>query len=203
MKKLTFKEEETRKILEDGYILAIPTETVYGIGVRWDDEKAYDRLCEAKHRRPTKPIAVMTSMDFDFEKYFVISEGAKRVMKKFLPGPLTVLVKAKDNAPYQTHLGTYIAGIRVPAKKELLEFLASLPFPLQVTSANMSGESSTPSYSDVLEIFKDTEAVRGIVEGSCESGTPTTVVDLTKDTPVVIREGDISLKQIETAFYNI
>ena len=144
----------------------------------------------------------MCSSSFPLDKYFEISEGAKRVMDKFLPGPLTCLVKAKESAPYQTHLGTGIAGIRIPAKEELLSFLSSLPFALQVTSANISGEPATAEFSEVYETFKDKEEVHGIVKGTCQSGTPTTVVDLTKEKPIIIRQGDITMEEIEKAFYN-
>ncbi len=201
MKKLTFQDEEAKKIVEGGYVLALPTETVYGLGVRFDDESAYERLCKAKNRRPDKAIAVMCSVDFPLEQYFEISEGARRVIDRFLPGPLTCLVKAKETAPYQTHLGTHIAGIRIPDKKELLDFLSSFPFALQVTSANMSGEKATPDYEDVLRIFRNSEEVKGIVKGTCKSGTPTTVVDLTKEKPIVLREGEITLSEIESVFY--
>lgn len=202
MKVIDFQNPECRKILEDGYVLSFPTETVYGVGVRFDSEEAYDRLCKAKNRRPDKAIAVMCSEQFELEKYFDISVGAKRVMNKFLPGPLTCLVKAKENAPYQTHLGTFVAGIRIPAKKELLDFLKTLPFALQVTSANMSGQPSLDDFESVYEVFKDSDIVKGIVKGTCQSGTPTTVVDLTKDKPIVIRQGEITLEEIEKAFYN-
>lgn len=203
MRILSFEDKEAGKIIEDGYVLALPTETVYGVGVRFDDEKAYERLCKAKNRRPDKAIAVMCSTTFPLENYFEIPEGAKRVMDKFLPGPLTCLVKAKESAPYQTHLGTGIAGIRIPAKKELLSFLSSLPFALQVTSANISGEPATAEFSEVYETFKDKEEVKGIIKGTCQSGMPTTVVDLTKEKPIVIRQGDITIDEIEKAFYNI
>lgn len=201
MKTLKFHDAEAKEILEEGYPLVFPTETVFGIGVRWDSKDAYERLCEAKKRRPSKAIAVMTYADFDFDTYFDVSDAAKRVMKTFLPGPLTVLVKAKETAPYQTHLGTHIAGIRVPAKKDLLEFLASLPFPLQVTSANMSGEKPAMTTEEAEQIFEKSELVKGIIPGECQSGIPTTVVDLTSDKPHVIREGEIKLAQIEEAFY--
>lgn len=199
---LSFSSKEARDILSSGYVLALPTETVYGVGVRWDDETAYERLCKAKNRRPSKPIAVMCSDTFDLTPYFAINDGAKRVMKKFLPGPLTCLVKAKESAPKQTHLGTYVAGIRIPAKKELLDFLSSLPTPLQVTSANISGSPALKDFEEVKKTFENVPVVKGIIKGSCQSGTPTTVVDLTGERPVLIRQGDITLEQIEEAFYD-
>lgn len=193
--------ERAKEIIEEGYVLALPTETVYGVGVRWDDQMAYDRLCGCKHRRPDKPIAVMVPQHFDLSEYFDISLQAKKVMDAFLPGPLTCLVKAKEKAPWQTHLGTGIAGIRIPDKKELLDFLNSLPYPLQVTSANISGQPSLKDYQSVYDIFQSSEEVKGIVKGVCDSGTPTTVVSLVSDKPVVIRQGDITQKQIEEVYF--
>ncbi len=201
MEILSFQSPEAKEILEKGYILALPTETVYGVGVRWDNTKAYDRLCHAKNRRPDKPIAVMTGKSFDLGKYFEISAQTKKVMDAFLPGPLTCLVKAKSNAPEQTHLGTFIAGIRIPDKKELLDFLDSLGYPLQVTSANISGKPSTEDFNDVYATFEPCEDVKGIIKGTCTSGTPTTVVDLTGDKPVILRQGEITKEQIEKIFF--
>ena len=68
MKILSFEDKEAREIVEDGYVLALPTETVYGVGVRFDDEEAYERLCKAKNRRPEKAIAVMCSSSFPLDK---------------------------------------------------------------------------------------------------------------------------------------
>lgn len=201
MKILNYQDLEAKTLLEQGYILAMPTETVYGVGVRWDDSEAYERLCRAKNRRPSKPIAVMASPSFDFNTYFVITPQIRNVMTAFLPGPLTVLVRAKENAPEQIHLGTCVAGIRIPAKQDLLSFLSALPFPLQVTSANLSGAGAATSFEEVYDTFKDNSDVKGIVQGTCESGTPTTVVDLTGNKPIVVREGDIKLNQIEAEFY--
>lgn len=199
----SFQNGKAKEILEQGKVLALPTETVYGLGIRFDSEDAYKLLDLAKGRSPAKPIAVMCSADFPLEKYFEITPSIKRVRDKFLPGPLTVLVKAKENAPYQTHLGTYVAGIRIPGKKELLAFLSSLPFALQVTSANLSGQPSVKSEEEVIDIFKDSPYVEGLVEGKCQSGTPTTVVDLTKDAPIVIRQGDITKEEIDKAYFGI
>ena len=200
MKILSFESFEAKDILENGYVLALPTETVYGVGVRWDDMKAYQRLAACKRRNPEKPIAVMTGRKFDLSRYFEITPQAKKVMDRFLPGPLTCLVKAKDDAPWQTHLGTKVAGIRIPDKKELVDFLDTLDWPLQVTSANISGQPSTKEFEDVKKIFSEDENVQGIIRGTCDSGTPTTVVSLIGDRPVVIRQGEITLEQIEEVF---
>ena len=84
MEILSFQSPEAKEILEKGYVLALPTETVYGLGVIWDSKEAYERLCQAKNRRPDKPIAVMTGKNFDLSIYFEISPQAKKVMDHFL-----------------------------------------------------------------------------------------------------------------------
>jgi len=197
MIRLTFTDPRCAEILAQGKVLALPTETVYGLGVRWDSPEAYETLCRVKNRRPSKPIAVMTGTHFPLDQYFEISPKIRRVMSAFLPGPLTVLVPAKKNAPLQTHLGTFVAGIRIPAKESLLTFLDSLPFPLQVTSANLSGKPATGKEEEVEEVFRNEKDVPAIVEGTCVSSVPTTVVDLTKDEPVLIRQGEIPLSEIQ------
>lgn len=201
MEILSFQSPEAKGIVKKGYVLALPTETVYGLGVAWDDKQAYERLCQAKNRRPDKPIAVMAGKNFDLIKYFEISPNAKKVMDHFLPGPLTCLVKAKANAPEQTHLGTFVAGIRIPDKKELLDFLDSLGHPLQVTSANISGQPAQEDFNDVYATFENCPLVQGIIKGTCQSGTPTTVVDLTGEAPVIIRQGEITKEEIDKVFY--
>lgn len=200
MEIISFTSSLAKEFLDKHLVLALPTETVYGLGVKWDSSEAYERLCQVKNRRPDKPIAVMAGTNFDLGKYFEISPRAKKVMNHFLPGPLTCLVKAKDIAPEQTHLGTFIAGIRIPDKKELLDFLNGLNYPLQVTSANISGQQALVHFNDVYDLFKDEPLVGGIIKGSCDSGRPTTVVDLTGDKIKVIRQGEITKEEIEAVF---
>ena len=197
MKRLNFNSEEAYKIIDSGDVLAFPTETVYGLGIRWDSQEAYDKLCSDKKRKPSKAIACMCSTKFDFDKYFDLDDNCRKLIRDFLPGPLTILIKAKDNVPYQAHLGTHIVGLRIPKKDELLKFLEQFPYPLQVTSANISGHESTASYLDVEETFKDAKYIKGIVEGSCKSSIPTTVVSTLNGKIEIIREGEITKEMIE------
>ncbi len=201
MNVLSFQSEEAKEILKKGFVLALPTETVYGLAVKWDDEEAYKRLCEAKRRNPEKPIAVMVGTKFDLSEYFEITSATKRVMDHFLPGPLTCLVKAKEDAPFQSHLGTFVVGIRVPQKKELLQFIDELGFPLQVTSANISGEKATSSFAEVSSTFESSSLVEGIIKGDCDSGTPTSVVSFIGERPVLLRQGEISIEEIDDVYF--
>ena len=197
MEILNFNDNKAKDIIACEEVLALPTETVYGLGIKWDSPLAYERLCQVKNRRPDKAIAIMVGDKFDLDKYFELTADAKKVIQTFLPGPLTCLVKARENTPYQSHLGTFIAGIRIPAKKELLNFLNELSYPLQVTSANISGEQALYDFEKVYQTFNNTSHIKGIIKGSCQSGTPTTVVDLTSDEIKVIRQGQITKEEIE------
>ena len=198
---VSYIDTKTKEILDNGYILALPTETVYGLGIRWDDQSAYISLYQLKKRKPTKPIAVMCGTNFDFDHWFVISENIKRVMNTFLPGPLTILIKAKTGVPFQATLGTNIVGIRIPKKKDLLDFLNGLSYPLQVTSANLSGKDALSDYDDVKECFKNDSSLKGIIKGTCDSSIPTTVVDLSGKEPRLVRQGEIQFEEIKKAYY--
>lgn len=201
MERTDFEDQRLLKALSESKIIALPTETVYGLGVLWDDAEAYERLVHAKNRRPDKAISCMVSDDFDFDQYFVLTPAIRRVMKAFLPGPLTILVKAKDTCPFQSHLGTGICGIRIPAKDDLLAFLRKVRKPLQVTSANLSGQKALYESDSVYQLFKDNDDIPYLVEGTCQSAIPTTVVDLTKDEPVLIRSGEITLDSIKEIYH--
>lgn len=201
MKELRFDQEETRKLLEEEKVIAIPTETVYGLAIRYDSQEAYDDLCLVKRRPFDKAIAIMTDKSFITDDRFIISKGARRVIDSLLPGPLTVLLKERETLPYQSHLGTHIVGIRVPGEDSLLNFVKSLPFPIQVTSANISGKKALYTYEEVEDEFKDEDRIKGIVLGKCISDIPTTVVDLSKDKPMLIRQGEITMDRINELFY--
>ena len=198
---VTFEDDKAAKTLREGKILALPTETVYGLDVCWDDGKAYERLVETKRRRPDKAIACMCADTFDFEKYFVLDEGIRRVMAHFLPGPLTILVRGKETVPFQSHLGTGVCGIRVPGKEDLLSFLRAFGKPLQATSANLSGNPPLHDWQSVYEQFRDDENIGAIVRGECQSDIPTTVVDLTGEEPILIRQGEIRIESIKEIYH--
>lgn len=198
---IDFDDDRAITALKNHQVIALPTETVYGLGVYWDDEEAYEKLVSCKKRRPDKAIACMCAEDFDFDSFFVLNERIKRVMKNFLPGPLTILVKAKDKAPFQSHLGTGICGIRIPDKKELLAFLKKAGKPLQVTSANLSGEPPLHDYDKVYAKFQDDNRVSCLIQGECRSAIPTSVVDLTGEEIRLVRQGEIRLEQIKEIYY--
>ncbi len=200
MKYLDFENDESREIIERGDILAFPTETVFGLGIRWDDENAYEKLCTAKHRRFDKPISLMVGRKFPLDSIAYLDEGTIRVINKLLPGPLTLLLKAKT-VPHQADLGTSTIGVRIPDKEDLLTFLDSFGYPLMVTSANISGEKPAYDSDECSKIFSSSPLIKGIVEGKCVSDIPSTVCLIREGNIRIVREGEITLDQIKEAYY--
>ena len=189
--------QEALNALNYHQIIAFPTETVFGLGVFYDDEVAYHRLNEVKRRKENKPYTLMLSSVDEIVKYAEISDKYLNLFKRFMPGPVTLLLKCKDNVPgYATH-HTGIIGVRVPSNQEALELLDYIKKPLLVPSANRADEKPAMNGQEVKEIFKD--EVKVIIPGQSVGGLPSTIVDLTKEDLRIVREGPISLEDIKKA----
>ena len=172
-------------------VIAFPTETVMGLGVLFDDYQAYIRLNEIKRRPEDKPYTMMVASVDDIEKYAYLNERNRKICEAFFPGPLTVLLPARDNVPcFVTH-NTGVIGIRIPNKESLLELLKYVNIPLLVPSANISGDKPALNTEEVKEIFGD--QIDYIIEGSADGDLPSTILDLTKDEIAIIRQGSISI----------
>ncbi len=194
--------EKAAEVLRNGEILAFPTETVYGVGVVYDNESAFKKLVNLKKRPPNKPFALMCTSLEEALHYVDVSEKSKKVMERFLPGELTVLVNAKKNLPSWVTLGTNVIGIRVPDDKYIHDLFHLVGKPCLVTSANRSGEPTSKYYEETLKVF-DGECA-AIVKGECHSLTPTTIINLTHDDSIsLVREGPISFDTIESFWRSI
>ena len=186
-----------KKALDSHQVIAFPTETVFGLGVYYDDEAAYHLLNQIKRRREDKPYTLMLSDINDIEKYAYIEKAQLNALKKFIPGPITLLLRCKDNVPgYVTH-NTGVIGVRVPENKEALDLLKYLEKPLLVPSANRADQKPAMNDQEVKAIFNDEVAV--IVPGKSVGGLPSTIVDLTGNEIKLIRQGPISLEDIKKA----
>ena len=191
------KIELIKKALENHGVIAFPTETVMGLGVFYDDFEAYNKLNKVKNRPEDKPYTMMLGDTKNIAKYAYVDDRANKIIDAFMPGSITVLLKAKANVPgYVTH-NTGIIGIRVPSLEDIQDMLNKVGKPLLVPSANKSGEKPAFNSEEVKNIFKD--ELDYIVEGKCIGGVPSTLVDLTNDNIKILREGPISLDMILNA----
>ena len=121
MKSVTFESSKLKNEIDLGNVVSFPTETVYGFGIRWDDSQAFLKLASVKQRAINKPVSIMCGTKFPLKEYFEINHKIQKIIDRYLPGPLTILLKAKANVPWQTHLGTNIVGIRIPKFDKLLK----------------------------------------------------------------------------------
>lgn len=182
--------------LNNHQVIAFPTETVFGLGVFYDDKEAYELLNKVKNRREDKPYTMMLGDVSDIFKYATIKDKYLPIITKYMPGSLTILVAAQEIVPgYVTH-NTGVIGIRVPSNKEALELLRFVKKPLLVPSANKADQKPALSEQQVKDIFGDEVAV--VIPGQISSGEPSTIIDLTKDKIKLVRKGPISLEEIES-----
>ena len=181
--------------LEEGGVVAFPTETVMGLGVVFNNRKAYDKLNKVKERPEDKPYTMMVANVEDISKYAIINEATQRVIDAFMPGSITILVNVKKNSvpSYVTH-NTDIIGIRIPTNIEARVLLEVVNIPLLVPSANKSGSKPALNSDEVKEIFGS--ELDFVMSGKAKGEVPSTIVDLTKETPRVVRPGPISEEEI-------
>ena len=176
-------------------VIAFPTETVMGLGVYFDDELAFQKLNNVKERPSDKPYTLMLNSKESIANYAVLNERDKRIIEHFMPGPITILVKAKENIPPWVDLGTGIIGIRVPEYETTKVVLEACGKPLLVPSANKSGQSPAMNSEEVYKIFENN--IDYIVKGTAGMQKPSTIIDLTKKDIKIIREGPVSLDTIK------
>ena len=182
------------KVLQGGGLVAFPTETVYGLAANALDQKAVSRIFEAKGRPVGKPLIIFVADLETAKKIAKFNPLAVKLAENFWPGALTlVLDKAEDcRFPQNVTAGFKTIGIRVPKNPTALALTKALPFPLAVTSVNLSGQPS-PVNAAAIAIPVDM-----IIDGGpSEIGVESTVVDATGDTPVFLREGATPRTDIE------
>ncbi len=181
--------------LNNHQVIAFPTETVFGLGVFYDDEEAYNLLNKVKNRKEDKPYTMMLFATNEISKYAEVDKKYLPIIEKYMPGSLTILVKAKKCVPpYVTH-NTGVIGIRIPSNKEALDLLKYVKKPLLVPSANKADQKPALSEDEVKSVFKNEISV--IVPGKTGSGLPSTIIDLAGDKIKLVRQGPISLEDIE------
>ena len=185
-------------LLKKGEVVAFPTETVYGLGAVATDEKAVKKIFDAKGRPSDNPLIVHIGTAEEISLYTsYIPEVAKICMEAFWPGPLTIVMHAKPNilAPSVT-AGLDTVGIRMPNHPVALKLLQTLKAPLAAPSANRSGKPS-PTKAD--HVFEDLQGIIPcILDGGMTGiGVESTVLDVTLDTPVILRPGGVTKEMLE------
>lgn len=186
---LSGKIAEAADILKAGGLVAVPTETVYGLAANGFDERAVSRIYEVKGRPEVKPLSLMVKGAEAFaELCQEVPKAAYVLADVFWPGPLTIVLKAKKTIPDIVRAGGETVGLRCPDHPQLQELLGAVDFPLAAPSANPSGEKSPVKAEDVLRYFNG--KIEGIIDGGeCALGKESTIIDLSKTPYTILREG--------------
>ena len=186
---------EAAELLRQGKVIAFPTETVYGLGVVYDDEKAYDSLCTVKRRPPEKPFTLMLADVKDVEKYAELNNIARALVKAFMPGQFTIITKAKEGLPSWCVSNSGNIGIRIADYNLIRDLIRKTGKPLLVPSANRSGEKPATNTQETIDAFGNELAA--IVEGESVSNIPSTIVFVGDKYSEVFREGAVKIEDIK------
>lgn len=183
------------RIIQDGGIVAVPTETYYGLGVNPFNEQAIDRLLRLKGRADGKPILVLIGQRAQLTTLARdITPAASLLMDAFWPGPLTILFAAQPSLPHNLTADTGTVGMRLSSCGPLVELLGTVG-PLTGTSANPTGNFPAQTARQVQEALGD--GLDLIVDaGATPGGPPSTVVDA-RDAVRVVREGAVTRQMLQ------
>jgi len=188
-------QEAGKLLLADG-LLAVPTETFYALACHPFRLGALRRLFALKGRPPDKPILLLVADPQGVRQVArEVPEPALRLMARFWPGPVTVILPARPQLPDLITGGTGTVGVRQPRQRATLALLAALGFPLTGTSANRAGEAPACTAQEVAQALgSGLDAI--LDDGPCPGGLPSTVVDLTTRPPRLVRPGAVSPEEL-------
>ena len=185
-------------LLQQGQVVAFPTETVYGLGAVATNEKAVAKIFEAKGRPSDNPLIVHVGTTKEINNYVTnIPEAAKKCMDAFWPGPLTLVLQAKPNTlAANVTAGLSTVGIRMPNHPVALALLQQLGLPVAAPSANKSGK---PSPTKAQHVADDLNGIIPMVidGGATGIGLESTVLDMTLTPPVILRPGGVTKEMLE------
>ncbi len=182
------------EILNAGGIVALPTDTVYGLAVKSDRFDAINKMKIAKQRPETKPFPMMVNHVDQIEMVANIGYREYQLIKKWMPGAITMIFEKKDRVDEIVTNGYKTIGIRMPDDEFVLSIINQVKAPLLVPSANISGEPSCTTSDEVLKQLDG--RIDAIVVGESGAMMPSTIIDCTKQTLSTIRQGKITLEEI-------
>ena len=187
---------EAANIIKNGGLVAFPTETVYGLGANALDENAVIKIFEAKGRPQDNPLIIHVASKNIDEYVEEVPEIAKKVIDKFWPGPITVVLNKKDIVPDTTSAGLKSVGVRMPNNPIAAKLIELSGVPIAAPSANISGR---PSPTDVERCVEDLSGKVDYILGGHKSevGVESTILDCTVEPAVILRPGGITLEMLQ------
>ena len=194
---------DAAKILKAGGVVIFPTDTVYGIGCRYDNKESIDRLYRIKKTPQSQPFPILVSSVNQVRKLAKVPKAAEKLIKKYWPGALTIILFTRhpererricldsSGAPQND---TSKVGFRIPNSKVTLDLIDTVGVPIIGTSANFHGQIAPKSFKELdPKIIKLADFV---VKGKCKGRVESTVVDATVDPPKILRQGAVMITQL-------
>ncbi|HEM5121810.1 TPA: threonylcarbamoyl-AMP synthase [Streptococcus suis] len=193
--------DKLRTILENGGAVILPTETVYGLFAQALNEDAVNRVYQLKQRPRDKAMNLNVS---NLNDIYFFSQNTpfflEKLYNRFMPGPLTIILKANDNVPFWVNSGLNTVGFRLPNHEQTLRLISETG-PLIGPSANISGNESGKKFSDIQAQFP--VDLLGIEDDQALTGIDSTILDLSGQKARILRQGAISREEIQKAIPEI
>lgn len=185
--------DELAEILKKDGVISVPTDTVYGLCARMNSVKAHDNLMSIKNRPATKLFPIMCADETQIRSIAIVDEKAQKLIRAFMPGPITLILKKKTEIPYYVNNGGTTIAVRMATSKALENLIRKTESPIFMSSANRSGE---PTCTSLDEIAKSCPALDGMMEGEVSFNKGSTIIDCTLEEIQILRPGPISIEQI-------
>lgn len=185
--------DKLAEILKNDGVISVPTDTVYGVCARMNSKKAYKNLIRVKNRPSNKAFPVMCADEKQIKEIAIVDKRTEKLIKKFMPGPITLILHKKPNQPDYINNGKDTIAVRMATSDILKELIQKTQSPLFMSSANQSGESTCTT---IEEIARKCPMLDGIMEGKVTFGQGSTIVDCTLEQIKIIRQGPITEEQI-------
>lgn len=171
-------------VLKNGGIVIFPTDTVYGIGCRFDNKDSLDRIHKIKKSPQNQPFPILVSSKNQVRKLAKTNKLGEKLMEKYWPGGLTIILKAKSKDQK--------IGFRMPDSDLVKSLISKLGVPIIGTSANFYGQKSSTNFEELNPKF--IKQVDFVIKGKCQKGIESTVVDATINPPKILRQGVVEIE---------
>lgn len=187
--------EEAIKVIQKGKVLVCPTDTVYGLLADATNKEAVKKLLKIKKREKRKPIPIFVKDIETAKKLAFIGKGQEKFLKRIWPGKLTAVLKRRNKLPKILFGDKKTIGIRIPNYKFINHLLKKLNKPLTATSANISGKPASTKIKEILKQLQKQKNQPNLVldAGNLPKSSSSTIIDLTRKKPKVLRKGDFKL----------
>lgn len=194
--------EKAKLLIEAGKLVAIPTDTVYGLAGDVMNESVLLKIFHVKNRPKNIPLITLSNSIQKLQKLTIFFSSLEmKLVKKFWPGALTVIVKKKSNVSQILTAGLDTLGVRIPAHCMATKLLKNLINPLAVTSANIYGKKSPKSAIEVEEQLGN--RINYILDGGvCEVGKESTIIEIDSGKIKLHRQGAVPLEQLQHTLFN-